>query len=419
MLRSTTDKPQQPKTNPQKKLPPLAPTPTGIVQNFAQQQRSSKSDTARSAKSSPLRRSSGPIAPASASKDLHRLASNTQSKTTYTSRTVSANDRPSKADREKTEPKQNTSFVATSSSRSAESIRNTSNRSARVTPADVRVPSDNARRVEMELVIASNIPHPLMQAFSAQERVNHMMASTHIRLHRRELDSLVGIATFAKITHLYVQHNKIADLSPLASLNRLRVLAASHNHVQHISGISSLSELKLLDLSDNEIESVEGSSFPKSLENVSLAGNPCAAAPDMRLILASALPHVVVIDGADVEQHERRLAKIESFRRKISGRGADELDQIAVEDVNTEEDSQDSEDIVGSDNDIGSSPDTEEKSTSFESVVEGILSRSKTRQANIESEAKIRMHLLAEQAKNLVSQRPKHLLGQIKLQPES
>ncbi|KAJ3389264.1 hypothetical protein HDU84_008902 [Entophlyctis sp. JEL0112] len=265
-----------------------------------------------------------------------------------------------------------------------------------------------------------------------------MMASTHIRLHRRELDSLVGIATFAKITHLYVQHNKIADLSPLASLNRLRVLAASHNHVQHISGISSLSELKLLDLSDNEIESVEGSSFPKSLENVILAGNPCAAAPDMRLILASALPHVVVIDGTDVEQHERRLAKIESFRRKISGRGVDELDQIAVEDVNTEEDSQDSEDIVGSDSDIGSSPDTEEKSTSFESVVEGILSRSKTRQAcfqfdslvlimprnvfhqaNIENEAKIRMHLLAEQAKNLVSQRPKHLLGQIKLQPES
>ncbi|KAJ3030479.1 UNVERIFIED_CONTAM: hypothetical protein HDU68_008895 [Siphonaria sp. JEL0065] len=279
-------------------------------------------------------------------------------------------------------------------------------------PEKFVVPGHVKGEIDLSLMISKNNPTP--SDLTPQECAAMLKTATHIRLDRSNLENLSGIIEYTSITHLHIQHNYISSLAPLASLLNLRILCAAGNLISHLDGICNLTELKLLDISKNLIQDIEIEQFPASLENLVISENPCTVAPDYRLELIYGLNELTVLDEVDVGQEERRLAKmrfgndqekLDAIMWKPTERENDykvEIEEIIenkaglVFPANNEVDSNnESNNDSLAERTIGLSIDLEP----FKITVDGILERSRIRQAENMIENRARMDELIAQVR--------------------
>lgn len=134
-----------------------------------------------------------------------------------------------------------------------------------------------------------------------------------ITLHQYDIEKIEFIGDYCReLQILYLQSNLIEKIENLHHLKDLRYLNMAVNSVRKIEGLSSNEMLTKLDLTVNyitDLTSVENLIGNYNLKDLYLMGNPCASYKGYRHFVIATLPQLLRLDGQEITQSERIVAK--------------------------------------------------------------------------------------------------------------
>ena len=114
------------------------------------------------------------------------------------------------------------------------------------------------------------------------------------------------------VERLDLSYNQITDISNLFTCTKLKQLTVKNNAIKKLDAVPM--DLETLDISFNQLSNILAIrmlSLSKKLKDISLVGNPIVHLhADIKSIVLSVLPSVVVIDG--VKQSGNRIRKTEN-----------------------------------------------------------------------------------------------------------
>ncbi|OQR95248.1 hypothetical protein ACHHYP_00212 [Achlya hypogyna] len=130
-----------------------------------------------------------------------------------------------------------------------------------------------------------------------------------LRLHESHLHSFRDLGTsLHSLQVLWLQSCGVTDLDGIGALTGLRELYLQHNAIADISPLSMHDELAVVDLEGNavlDIVQIEQLGLCPQLSALKLQGNPVAAIPQYRSIVASYIPHLASLDDKPVTAADR------------------------------------------------------------------------------------------------------------------
>lgn len=119
-------------------------------------------------------------------------------------------------------------------------------------------------------------------------------------------------------------------------MKRLDYLNVALNNIERIENLEGCEELRKLDMTVNfvgELSSIISLQRNEKLRELYLTGNPCTQFTHYREYVIATLPHLVSLDGHEVEKSERiqALQMYESVKVEIAQQQADYLAKRAEE----------------------------------------------------------------------------------------
>ena len=137
-----------------------------------------------------------------------------------------------------------------------------------------------------------------------------------IALHQLDIEDLNNLDKYCRhLKILLLQNNQIDKIAHINKLKELTYLNLALNNIERIEGLEGCESLKKLDLTCNFINEQEllSSSLHlkkcRSLEELYLIGNPCTDFPEFRTIIIAPNDNLISLDGKEILNSERILAK--------------------------------------------------------------------------------------------------------------
>ncbi|XP_046396134.1 dynein axonemal assembly factor 11 isoform X2 [Ischnura elegans] len=146
----------------------------------------------------------------------------------------------------------------------------------------------------------------------AEHNEGEVSTLEELALHQEEIEKIEHIQNWCKdLQILYLQNNLISKIENLGKLKKLLYLNLALNNIEKIENLQGCESLEKLDLTLNfigDLRDVGALEKNYNLKHLFLLGNPCTDYEGYRDYVATILPNLKTLDGAEISRSERIVA---------------------------------------------------------------------------------------------------------------